>query len=85
MYRSGPSKRAEDAEAPAAPPFSPLRARERAEDVEAILLGFIDASARTKINKAHKPGEMITRSLYYRSESVLLSECYRKIVNVAIS
>ena len=28
---------------------------------------------------------MITRSLYYRCESVLLSECYRKIVNVATS
>ena len=28
---------------------------------------------------------MIIVSLYYRSESVLLSDCYRKIENVAIS
>ena len=49
------------------------------------LLGFTDTSARTKINKSDKPGEMITRSLYYRCESVLLSECYRKIVNVTTS
>ena len=49
------------------------------------LLCFTGASARTKINKSDKPGEMIIVSLYYRSESVLLSGCYRKIVNVAIS